>query len=447
MKKRTFLKLSTVFATGAMFSPLSGCVMKEKERLKNWAGNLTYSTANVDYPTSVEEVQALVKKYNKLKVLGTRHCFNTIADSEDNLVSLKELNKVVSLNAEARTVTVEGGIRYGDLAEFLEAKGFALHNLASLPHISVAGACATATHGSGVNNGNLAAAVSGFELVTAAGEIKTLSKDKDGEEFLAGVVGLGALGVVTKVTLDIQPTFQVRQDVYENLPFSALKDHFDEIMSGGYSVSLFTDWQKDNVSEVWVKSRIEQGVKIDIKPELYGAKLATKNLHPIADLASENCTEQMGKPGPWHERLPHFRMNFTPSSGKELQSEYFVPREHAYKALEAINRLGNKWKEDLMISEVRTIAADNLWLSTAYQRPSVAIHFTWKQTDNVIKLLPLIEAELAPFGVRPHWGKLYTITTEQLKAVYPKFNDFVALAKKYDPSGKFHNKFLDTLLG
>ncbi|MFC0182424.1 FAD-binding protein [Pseudarcicella hirudinis] len=287
MKKRTFLKLSTVFATGAMFSPLSGCVMKEKERLKNWAGNLTYSTANVDYPTSVEEVQALVKKYNKLKVLGTRHCFNTIADSEDNLVSLKELNKVVSLNAEARTVTVEGGIRYGDLAEFLEAKGFALHNLASLPHISVAGACATATHGSGVNNGNLAAAVSGFELVTAAGEIKTLSRDKDGEEFLAGVVGLGALGVVTKVTLDIQPTFQVRQDVYENLPFSALKDHFDEIMSGGYSVSLFTDWQKDNVSEVWVKSRIEQGVKIDIKPELYGAKLATKNLHPIADLASE----------------------------------------------------------------------------------------------------------------------------------------------------------------
>ena len=459
MKKRTFLKLSSTLATGVLLAPLSSCVKNETVKLKNWAGNLTYSTANVDYPANIEQIQALVKKYNKLKVLGSQHCFNTIADSTDNLVSMKNFNKVISLDEKAKTVTVEAGIRYGILAEYLVSKGFALHNLASLPHISVAGACATATHGSGVKNGNLATAVSGLEMVLASGEIKTLTREKDGEAFLAAVVGLGALGVVTKVTLDIQPNFQVQQVVYENLPFAALETHFDEIMSSGYSVSLFTDWQNNNVSEVWVKSKITapseflpigiptetEGVKLDIKKELFGAKLATKNLHPIAELNAENCTDQMGVPSDWHNRLPHFKMGFTPSSGKELQSEYFIPRENAFKAMQALNKLGDKWKADLMISEIRTIAADDLWMSTAYKRESVAIHFTWKQTDNVIKLLPLVEAELAPFGVRPHWGKLFTRTTAELKAVYPKFDNFVNLVKQYDPNGKFHNKFLDIL--
>ena len=449
MEKRTFLKISSALATGALLSPLAGCAKKEeqKARLKNWAGNLTYGTAEVDYPETVEAVQALVAKHPKLKVLGSQHCFNTIADSPDRLVSMKNLNKVVSIDEAAKTVTVEAGIRYGHLAEYLVGKGFALHNLASLPHISVAGACATATHGSGVGNGNLATAVAGLELVTASGEVKALTRAGNGDEFLGAVVGLGALGVVTKVTLDVQPTYQVAQHVYENLPFGVLEQHFLEIMSAGYSVSLFTDWQKDNVSEVWVKSRLGAGAKTDAPPEFFGARLATKNLHPIAELASENCTEQMGVPGPWHERLPHFRMNFTPSSGKELQSEYFVPMEQAFKALQAINRLGDKWKPDLMISEVRTIAADELWMSTAYRQPSVAIHFTWKQNDNVIKHLPFIEAELEQFGVRPHWGKLFTRTAAQLKAVYPRYPDFVQMARQYDPQGKFGNQFLAQVLG
>ncbi len=319
-----------------------------------------------------------------------------------------------------------------------------MHNLASLPHISVAGAIATATHGSGVKNGNLASIVSGLEIVTASGEVKTLTKAKDGEEFLGAVVALGALGVVTKVTLDIVPTFQVRQDVYENLPFAALEQHFDAIMSMGYSVSLFTDWRNNNVSEVWVKRVVPEGAMMKISSDLFGAKIATKNLHPIAALDAVNCTEQMSVAGAWHDRLPHFKMGFTPSSGKELQSEYFVPRENAFKAMKALNDMGDKWANDIMISEIRTIAADNLWMSTAYQREAVAIHFTWQQNDNVIKLLPLIEAQLAPFGVRPHWGKLFTRTAAELKAVYPKFNDFVALAKQYDPKGKFINKFLET---
>ena len=459
MKKRTFLKTTTAALTGAALASLTGCKQSDSTttapspatatqplKLRNWAGNLEYSTGNVVYPDSVEKVQEFVKKTEKLRALGSQHCFNKIADSKDALLSSSNLNKIVALDEAKKTVTVEGGIRYGVLGEYLQGKGYALHNLASLPHISVAGSIATATHGSGVKNGNLATAVRGLEFVNAAGEVVTLTKEKDGDQFLGAVVGLGALGIVTKVTLAIQPTFQVQQHVYENLPFAALEKNFDAIMSSGYSVSLFTDWQKNNVSEVWVKSRVE-GKPITGQPELFGATLAKKNLHPIAALASENCTEQMGVPGPWHERLPHFRMNFTPSSGKELQSEYFVPRANAFAALKAINSLGDKWFNDLFISEVRTIDADDLWLSTAYKRPIVAIHFTWKQnTENVMKLIPLVEEQLAPFGARPHWGKLFTIPAAQLRARYERFADFQQLLKQHDPKGKFRNEFVDAIL-
>ncbi len=457
MKKRTFLKLTSAGITGTMLTSLSGCQKTDTpatapesqataspEKLTNWAGNLEYSTSKVVYPETVEQVQAAIKQAEKIRALGTQHCFNKIADSPHQLLSAKKLNKILALDADKKTVTVEAGVRYGTLGEYLQERGFALHNLASLPHISVAGSIATATHGSGVKNGNLATAVSGLEFVTAAGDVVTLTREKDGEQFLGAVVHLGGLGVVTKVTLDVLPTFQVKQDVYENLPFAELEKNFEAIMSAGYSVSLFTDWQKNVISEVWVKSLVNGGQTTKAKPELFGAKLATRNLHPIRELDAINCTDQMGVPGAWHERLPHFKMNFTPSSGKELQAEYFVPQSNAVAALKTINNLGDKWIQDLFISEVRTIAADNLWMSSAYKRPSVAIHFTWKQhTDAVMKLLPIVEEQLAAFGARPHWGKLFTIPAAQLKARYERYADFQQLMRQYDPKGKFRNEFLD----
>ena len=178
-------------------------------------------------------------------------------------------------------------------------------------------------------------------------------------------------------------------------------------MSSGYSVSLFTDWQNKRINEVWIKRRVEKGDTPDAKPDFYGARLATKNLHPIAELSAENCTEQMGVPGPWYERLPHFRMGFTPSSGKELQSEYFVPSQNAVDAILAIERLRDQVSPHLLISELRTVAADQLWMSPCYKRPSLAIHFTWKQDwDSVRKLLPVIEKELAPFTRPSALGKV-----------------------------------------
>jgi xylitol oxidase len=443
MNKRTFIQLFAAVIASPVISPLLNWASNNK--LKNWAGNLEYSTDRLYFANSLEQVRSYVKKQNKLKVLGTRHCFNNIADSTHSLLSLKSMDQVVALDSEAHAVTVDAGMTYGQLCPYLDGKGFALHNLASLPHISIAGACSTATHGSGEKNGNLATAVSALEIVTAAGEVVRLSRQQDGEAFRGAVVGLGSLGVITKVTLDIQPTYMMRQYVYENLPLPAVKDHFDAIESSAYSVSLFTDWQNQRMNEVWIKSRDEKGQAFDATPEFFGATRATKNLHPIAELSAENCTEQMGVPGPWYERLPHFRMGFTPSAGKELQSEYFVPRQHAVEAILAVERLRDQVSPHLMISEIRTIAADHLWLSPCYEQPCVTIHFTWKQDwPAVRKLLPVIEKELAPFNARPHWGKLFTTKPADLKSIYKKLPDFIQLSRTYDPQGKFRNQFLDT---
>ena len=441
MDKRSFLTRCSASPPDRSF----GAGAAGKLTLTNWAGNIHYSTENLESVGSLERLRALVKRHPRLKVLGTRHGFNTIADSNAQFLSLEPMDQVRSLDRAKRTVTVAGRLTYGQLCPYLEAQGFALDNLASLPHISVVGACSTATHGSGEKNGNLSTAVSGIELVTAAGDTLELSEQDDGERFLASVVGLGALGVITKVTLNLLPSYPMQQYVYEGLPLRELTEHFDEIEGSAYSVSLFTDWQHQQIEEVWLKAVIRDGQRFEAPAEFLGARRAARNLHPIRELSSENCTEQMGVPGPWYDRLPHFRMGFTPSAGKELQSEYFVPRKNAVDAILAVEKLREHLGPHLLVTEIRAIAADRLWLSPCYRRPSVAMHFTWKpEWDAVQKLLPLIERELAPFRPRPHWGKLFTLSPIELHRSYEKMPDFIKLCREYDPQGKFRNSFLNT---
>jgi alditol oxidase len=448
MDKRTFIKNSTWIIGGTMMSPWISCSPKKPEImdpviLKNWAENLQFSTSRVYYPESVEEVQRLVKKLNKMRPLGSRHSFNTIADSEENLISTAKLNTVIQLDKEHGKVTVEGGMKYGELCEYLHQNGFALHNLASLPHISIAGSISTATHGSGVGNGNLATSVSGIEFVNAKGELIQLSKE-DGDVFNGTVVGLGALGLITKVTLDLVPAFEVAQVVYRNLPMEILKDNFKSIMSLGYSVSLFLDWKNNTVNEVWVKKKIETGENPEFPENLYGAPQATENIHPVESISAESCTEQLGIPGPWFDRLPHFKMEFQPSAGKELQSEYFIPIEKANEALMAVNEMAEQISPYLFISEIRAVKSDGFWMSPCFQQDSVAIHTTWKQEiPEVMALLPLMEQKLAPFNPKPHWGKLFTIPPQTLKERYPKMDDFKALLEIHDPNGKFRNDFIN----
>jgi xylitol oxidase len=417
------------------------------EHPKNWAGNYVYRAAHIHEPETVEQIQELVARSRKIKALGTRHSFNDIADSPGDLISLTHFDKILELDHERHTVTVEAGVRYGRLARWLHEEGYALHNLASLPHISVAGAVATATHGSGDRHGNLATAVSALELVTGNGEVIVLSREEGRAQFEGAVVGLGGLGIITKLTLDISPTFQMQQDVYEDLPLAELKEHYDELTSDVYSVSLFTDWCDSMIEQVWLKRHTPDGISVQAEPELFGARLATNNLHPIRNISAENCTDQMGVCGPWFERLPHFRMDFTPSVGEELQSEYFVPRAHAFAAFLAIDGLCEPIAPLLQISEVRTIAADKLWMSPCYQQDSVAIHFTWKQDwEGVRKVLPLIEEALAPFHARPHWAKLFTMSPGRLQSLYNKLPDFQQLLEQYDPQEKFRNTFLNTYI-
>jgi xylitol oxidase len=445
--KREFLKTSGALVAGSLFSKLTTAQTtadKASEARTNWAGNYTYSTKNLDLANTVEDIKHSIGAHTHLKALGARHSFNGIADSREDQVSLKHFDQI-ELDVKAKTVTVGAGVTYGQLAPYIDSRGFAVHNLASLPHISVVGACATATHGSGSKNGNLATVVRAMEIVTANGEVVTLSRERLGNQFPGTVVGLGALGVITKITLEVQPRFQMTQMVYENLSFSQLEHHLEDIFASGYSVSIFSDWQNHRATQVWVKRRVDHGSPVDLHADFYGAKPAAHNLHPLAGHSAENCTEQMGVPGPWYERLPHFRMNFTPSSGAELQSEYFVPRDRGYAAILAVEQLRDQITPHLFISEFRTIAADDLWISPCYQRPSMTLHFTWKpEWPAVKKVLPLIEEKLAPFGVRPHWGKLFTMAPTVLRSRYAKMPAYQSLLAKYDPKGKFRNEFIDS---
>lgn len=446
MNKRTFVKNTSVLIGAALVSPWISCSPKKPETMEadyllNWAENFQFSTDNVHYPKTISEVQEIVKKSKSLRVLGSRHSFNRIADSEEMLISFDYLNKVISLDKEKMQVTVEGGIKYGELCTYLHENGFALHNLASLPHISVAGTIATATHGSGLGNGNLSTGVASIEFVNANGDLVSLGKEED--EFYGAVVGLGALGPVTKVTLDLQATFEVAQVVYLDMPMESLKDNFKEIMGSGYSVSLFLDWGSDKVNEVWVKKRVKTGEVAEFPEEFFGAKKASVKMHPVPSMAAESCSEQLGVAGPWYDRLPHFKMEFQPSAGKELQSEYFVPLENGYEAMMAVREMSEQIHPHLFISEIRTIEADDLWMSTAYQRDSVAIHTTWKQEiPEVMALLPQMEAKLDKFNPRPHWAKLFTIPYATLSSRYPKIEDYKGLLAKYDPIGKFKNEYV-----
>jgi alditol oxidase len=414
--------------------------------LTNWAGNVTFSAGRLHHPASVTELQRIVARSERVRALGTGHSFSRIADSPGDLVSVAGLPKVIQIDPGRATATVSAGLRYGELAGRLNEAGYALRNLGSLPHISVAGACATGTHGSGNANGNLATEVSALQMVTADGDIVTLSREHDGDEFDGAVIALGSLGIVTSLTLDLVPAFRIRQYVYERLSMDQLAEHLADILASAYSVSLFTRWQDAQISQVWLKHLTgPDDSAVPAPPHWLGATLADGPRHPVPGMPPANCTQQLGVPGPWHERLPHFRLEFTPSSGEELQSEYLLPREHAIEALAAIGRIRDRVAPVLQISEIRTVAADGLWLSPSYRRPSVAIHFTWiKDTSAVLPVLAAIEDQLAPLLARPHWGKLFAASPAAVRGRYQRLPDFQRLRSHYDAAGKFGNELVDS---
>ncbi|MEV4657865.1 FAD-binding protein [Micromonospora sp. NPDC049301] len=404
---------------------------------RNWAGNVRYAARAFHRPTSTDELRRLVAGSARIRAVGSGHSFNRIGDTTGDLVTLAGLPPAIDVDVERSRVTVTGALRYGDVARQLHTQGYALANLASLPHISVAGAVATATHGSGQTHGNLATSVAALELVTADGDLLHVDRDTDGDTFAGMVVGLGALGLVTRVTLDVVPAFEVRQYVRLDLPREAL----DEALGSAYSVSVFTDWRTPRLREVWRKQRAEQPPP---PADWLGTTAADEPRHPVLGMPAENCTVQLGVPGPWHERLPHFKLGFTPSSGDELQSEYHLPRAAAAQALAALDDVAHLIAPVLLVCELRTVTADELWLSPNHHRDTLAVHFTWiGDPVAVAPVLAAVEERLAPFAPRPHWGKVFAADPAALAARYPRYADFAALLTRLDPTGKFRTDELD----
>ncbi|MET8692404.1 FAD-binding protein [Streptomyces bauhiniae] len=406
----------------------------------NWARNITYTADEFHRPTSPDALRALVAGSARVRVLGSGHSFNRIANPGAGgvLLSVADLPPVIDVDTTARTVRVGGGVRYAELARTVHAHGLALANMASLPHISVAGSVATGTHGSGVGNGPLASAVREVELITADGG--TLRIARGDARFDGAVTSLGALGVVTALTLDLEPAYEVEQHVFAELPLDGLE--YETVAASAYSVSLFTDWRAPGFRQVWLKRRTDQA-PVDFP----WAEPAAGAMHPVPGMPAVNCTEQGGVPGPWHERLPHFRAEFTPSSGSELQSEYLLPRSDAPAALHALDAIREALAGVVLTCEVRTVAADAQWLSPAHGRDSVALHFTWiEDAAAVLPVVRAVEAALGALDARPHWGKVFEMPPAVVRERFPRLADFRALAAELDPAGKFANEFVREIL-
>ncbi|KRE31119.1 FAD-binding protein [Agromyces sp. Soil535] len=410
----------------------------------NWAGNVVYRARELAQPTTLDELRAVVVRSAAVRPLGSRHSFNRIADSDGVQVSLGAMPGTVEIDGDRRVVRVGGGLTYGQVAPMLASAGWALPNLASLPHISIAGAVQTGTHGSGARNPSLAQSVIGMEIMRADGEIETLGRDHP--ELDAHRVGLGALGIVTATELAIEPAFDVAQAVHTGLPWDAAEEHFDEIMGAAYSVSMFTGFADDGVRQVWVKRRTDAETTV-VDLEGFGATGATATLHPVPGGDVAAVTPQLDQPGPWHARLPHFRSEFTPSAGEEIQCEYLLRAGDAVDAIRAVRGLSERLADVLYIAEIRRVAADTAWLAPSSGRDSVAIHFTFRRDEaGVAAVLPAIDDAFAPFDARPHWGKVSAMSADRLRAVYPRLADFAAVAHRVDPGGRFRNPYLSDLL-
>ncbi|MFJ4296302.1 D-arabinono-1,4-lactone oxidase [Curtobacterium sp. NPDC089689] len=411
----------------------------------NWAGNVTYGATELLSPTSVDEVRRVVAATPRLTALGSKHSFNRIADTDGAQLTLAGLPPVLDVDSDRRVVRVAAGTTHAQVAAGLEARGWALANLASLPHISTAGAVATGTHGSGVRNPSLAQAVVGLEVVRSDGSLERVEASTPDGALDAHRVALGALGVVTALELAIEPSFQVATTVFLDLPWEAVTEHFDAVVSDAYSVSLFTAFDDRGARQVWVKHRVDEPAPaVDLVA--LGARAATGPVHP-GENDPAGVTEQGGVPGPWSERLPHFRSAFTPSTGAEIQSEYLIPASHAVSALQALRPLQDVLAPVLIAAEVRTIAPDTAWLAPSSERQSVGIHFTFRrEPEQVEAAVHRIEEALAPFDPRPHWGKVSVASAERLHEAYPRLGDFAALARDLDPTGRFRNAFLARIL-
>ena len=408
---------------------------------RNWSDTVALG-GRVATPRSTAEVAELVRGADQALALGSAHSFSPVAVTPGLHIETAALP--ADVDVIGTTATVGAGMTYATLGRELHARGFALAAMASLPHITVGGAIATGTHGSGDAIGTLSSAVTGIEIVTADGDVRWVRRGVD-PDFGAWVVGIGALGVVTRVELEVEPTYDVAQTVFAGLDLDVVEADFDAVFGSATSVSVFTRWRPEPDAQLWLKRRIDREGPWPGGPA-FGVPLRNDPLHPLEQLDPVHCNPQLGQAGPWHERLPHFRAEFTPSSGDEIQAEYLLPRAHAVEGIRRVRGLAARITPLLHVTEIRTMCADDLWLSPAEGRDTVGIHFTWHKDKRIYDVLPAIEEALLPLGARPHWGKVTVAAPAQIVSAYPRFDDFARLVQDTDPGGKFRSDTVASLL-
>jgi len=409
--------------------------------MKNWAGNLTFSGKEYIEVDSISRLQSVVSKASGVKVLGTGHSFSDIADTTQTQISIKNLSNEIEIDSIKKVALVPAGMQYADVCRYLEKRGWALFNTASLGEITVAGAILTGTHGSGSYNPILSDCVEGIEMVLASGEIFNLLRE-DSKEFSGFVVSLGALGVFTKLKLKIVESFSIKQFIYENIGMQSIAENFEAIFDKAYSVSYFSNWEKNTTGQIWMKF-LDDNNLAELPSVWLGGNIANANQHPVKTNDPSPCTDQMGVSGKWLYRLPHFKLDCSPASGDEVQTEYLVNRTYVREYIAGLSNIGDEIAARVYATEIRTIKSDDLWLSGAHGRQTVGFHFTWKKSDSLHKFLPKVEEILGEHDGRPHWGKLFSTPRENLMGRYPKYSHFEELLKKYDPDKKFRNSFIN----
>ena len=428
---------------------------------QNWARTERVRPTTVEYPSTIEAVRRSVRsaaaRGRPIKAVGTGHSFTGIAVAPGTLLEMTELSRLVSVDRDRQRARLLAGTRLHRIPALLAPYGLAMANLGDIDRQSISGAISTGTHGTGSRFGGIATQVVAATLVTAGGELLTVSEDENADLLPAVALGLGALGILVDVTIQCVPAF-VLEAVERPEPLDSV---VDDVVSRADAVDHFEFYWFPHTDTALTKTNTRLPAGSPTKPLSAASRLVDDVL--VGNVVHQSvCSAGRAAPGlvpginrlsakVWGDRTfsdASHRVFATSRGVRFREMEYAVPLDRLASAFRGVQRVIDEhgWRIEFPI-EVRTAAADDLWLSTATGRPSgyLAVHRYWK-TDHTEYFAAVEEVMLAHEG-RPHWGKLHTLDASALRARYPRFDDFTALRDRLDPDRAFRNPYLGRVLG
>ena len=397
----------------------------------NWVGNQSFTPAFAAAPRDVEEVASLVRQAAErgvcVRVAGAGHSFTPVVETDGLLLDLSALRGVLDADAERKRATALAGTRIHDFYEPLWEAGLALRNQGDIDTQQIAGAVATATHGSGTRYTSLSGVVRGVQLVSATGEVRNIGDDEP-DLLRAAQVAVGMLGVITRLELDVTDTYRLREQIGLR-PWDDVMEHWDQLVSQHRHFGFF-----------WLPS--EQSAAL-YKLERHGQRMTDQCYVKVYDEIGPDVPDddtEGHRVDRWYRIFP---MVFDPNFD---ELEYYVALERGPQALHAVRELMlTRLPDSVYPLEVRTVGADDAFLSPQYQTATTSISVSGKPGTDYWDYLRSIDALLAEFDARVHWGKLHFLTPERLQALYPRADDFIALRRELDPEGIFLNDHLRPL--